>query len=331
MNVCSNDSQSTTLSLLATSLPATTLVLDYGAVYPLLRRGRYVDWVDDVGYVPDVSRLLCYKFLTGNIKTVLSPTDEDPFAISPDPDSSILHKLQLPGASKSLYDELLSALQSSSATVCCELLSDILDAAYAGDIAAPIVMILDGIDSSSPHPEGYIEGLGSRRKKDIKWHSVYYFGDYEKAELSIPVDRLSWTKPLFDSNGDVRPLPKGSSVVMSSSKGDYPVPESARNDAHMRIRRKVLKEDGKIVKLTKYDEDEYMAVTQAYMSENIGTYAGWNLNNKDYESLFAAGKQLPPFTDLQYLQKWVDVGKARDMAVRSGCVPGEVLSTVMQL
>jgi hypothetical protein len=78
---------------------------------------------------------------------------------------------------------------------------------------------------------------------------MYYINDYYDAERAIPVEHLAWTKPLFTPEGDLRLLPAGSTIVASSSNGDYPVSRGIRNDAHMRLRRNTTEAGGKIVKL----------------------------------------------------------------------------------
>lgn len=162
-----NYGKTTQMGLLSEALPRDVLRLDFGPMHPLLRRGLYVEWLPDeeVGTVPSISRGLLYRFLATNIPGKLSAEGET----VPDPASSLLHELKLPGAGASLFDDLVATLQDSTPEAACGLLAPLLDACYSGDLGCRIVAFYDGLDSSMPFPEGYVESLGSKGKRDVTW------------------------------------------------------------------------------------------------------------------------------------------------------------------
>jgi hypothetical protein len=324
--------KSTSLNLLSHALQGSgKLVLDYGAMYQLLRRGRFVEYEDGVGTVPDVSRALLHRFLGSNIGYEYDEKEDKKNFTDSD---SILHSIKLPDSNgKSLFEDITTALASQSPTACCELLADLLDAVYTeGAIKVPVVVILDGVDSSAPLPEGYADRRGRRRTKDITWHGVYYYADYMNGERAIPVERLAWLKPLFEENGEMRKVPgKGSIVVMSNSKGDFPIPEEIRGFCHKRIADQVKSQGGKMVLMPKYDEGEFLSVMAGYMSKQIGVFEAWNHDEKSYADLRKSGVPLDDVDDEKLITEHFDIAEVRDMGIRSGLVPGEVMTTVLHL
>ena len=325
------------------AVPVTSrkLVIDLGPLYPLLRRGRYVDWVNGKGTVPDVSRALLSRILTANLPLAAPDEDGEKGAdLAGDVDASLLQSIALGDSDgASLYDEIVEALQNSSPTAACELLARVLDGVYTegnitrmeGGGSVDSVVLLDGVDSSSPLEEGYVESRGSKTKRDVRWHGVYYIQDYAEAELAIPVGKLAWLANVFEEDGSIRMLPGKGCVVASGSLGDYPVPDEVRNEAHMRARRKVQAVGGEIVQLRQYDEGEYLAVMQGYMAYHIGVFAGWNKSDAEYDAIMQTGGDLDKVMNANKLKEGMDIVEVRDMGMRCGLVPGEVMKVALQL